>query len=63
MITIIKNAKPCPFCGNTEIYVHSNGIGDYYAICGDDEIGCGVRTSDFKCESPEYAIERWNKRV
>lgn len=55
---------PCPFCGGTDITIKSNGIGDYYAICGSEDIagGCGARTSDVRCESRAQAIERWNRR-
>lgn len=59
---------PCPFCGNTQVTIQPNGIGDYYVRCGDgsqdegDE-GCGARTSDFHCEGIEFAAERWNRRV
>lgn len=59
---------PCPFCGCETVSIISNGIGDFFTICGDpDEVeedpGCGVRTSDVRCESPEMAAERWNQRA
>ena len=55
---------PCPFCGNTNIVLKDNGIGDVYAICeGDDESGwCGARSSDHSCETDAKAIRRWNTR-
>lgn len=58
--------KPCPFCGNTEIQIQSNGIGDYFVIFGtgeDDDPGCGVRTDDRQCEGKQFAAERWNRRT
>ena len=63
-----QELKPCPFCGNDNIEIRSNGIGDYYAICsGDgeegDPCGCGASTSDRRCESQKGAIDRWNTRV
>jgi hypothetical protein len=59
---------PCPFCGNDNIEIIPNGIGDYYAICsGDgedgDPCGCGASTSDRRCESQEGAVDRWNARA
>lgn len=57
--------KPCPFCGGTNAVIESNGIGDYYVICGSDDEGedsCGARTDDSRCESKEHAAERWNRR-
>ncbi len=58
--------KPCPFCGNRNIALRSNGIGDIYALCEvdeDDGTGCGARTSDVNCETDRKAVERWNQRV
>lgn len=59
--------KPCPFCGNTEtLKIVGNGIGDYLVTCGEeleDDPGCGVRTSDVRCETKQHAAERWNKRI
>jgi len=59
--------RACPFCGNERLTIEANGIGDYFVICQDPEYpdanGCGARTSDVRCESQEYAIERWNRRA
>lgn len=60
-----RKLKPCPFCGSRLAVIRSNGIGDFFVICGDssdDENGCGARTSDVRCEGEEYAAERWNRR-
>lgn len=57
---------PCPFCGGINIGIHGNGIGDFFAICGDldEELsGCGARTDDRNCEDQKFAIERWNQRT
>ena len=56
---------PCPFCGATNIKIKSNGIGDYFAICqsDDEEVpSCGARTSDYRCETIDQAVRRWNVR-
>ena len=64
-----EKPMPCPFCGNSNPVVESNGIGDYYVACvryDNDEdafFGCGARMSDIRCESQEHAIERWNTRA
>lgn len=60
-----RRLKPCPFCGSRLAVIRSNGIGDFFVICGDssdDDNGCGARTSDVRCEGEEYAAERWNRR-
>lgn len=58
---------PCPFCGHKNPMILGNGIGDFFVMCNDihvdgDDGGCGARTSDVKCETPEGAARRWNKR-
>lgn len=55
--------KPCPFCGRTDIHIEPNGIGDYSVVCGHELTGCGASTSDYRCESEEQAVERWNRRM
>ena len=64
-LTPAQPPLPCPFCGNTKIVVQSNGIGDYYCICGDAdyESGCGARSDDYRCEDQRFAVERWNRRA
>lgn len=58
---------PCPFCGGTSIEIRDNGIGDSYAICDADEdsggMSCGARTSDYRCETEQGAVRRWNRRA
>lgn len=56
---------PCPFCGNKNIRVCSNGIGDFYAICTgeDDEPHCGASCSEINCETEAKAVRRWNTRA
>lgn len=56
---------PCPFCGNPFPVIRSNGIGDFYVYCDDDEDvgGCGASTSDRSCEGETFAAERWNRRA
>lgn len=56
---------PCPFCGNKNIRVCSNGIGDFYAICTgeDDEPHCGASCSEVNCETEAKAVRRWNTRT
>lgn len=56
---------PCPFCGNKNIRICSNGIGDFYAICTgeDDEPHCGASCSEINCETEAKAVRRWNTRA
>jgi hypothetical protein len=55
---------PCPFCGNCDIELVPNGIGDFSAHCGDGvETGCGASSSEIRCESRQHAAERWNRRA
>ncbi|WP_068437014.1 Lar family restriction alleviation protein [Magnetospirillum sp. XM-1] len=60
-----QTLKPCPFCGNTAPVIRSNGIGDYYVYCDDDEEvgGCGAHTSDRRAEQKSIAAKRWNQRT
>lgn len=61
-----RTALPCPFCGNSEPQIRSNGIGDYYVICETEwegEMACGARSSEYKCETESGAIARWNRRI
>jgi len=64
----MEKLKPCPFCGNTEPRLISNGIGDLYVICRtedqpEEDRGCGARSSDYRCEHENLAAERWNRRA
>lgn len=57
--------KPCPFCGNSNPQVQSNGMGDWFVICRSDDYSdkfCEAKTSDRNCESKEQAIAAWNTR-
>lgn len=54
--------KPCPFCGCDRVTIVSNGIGDYFAMCGEEDSGCGASSSPVLCESEKLAAERWNRR-
>ncbi|MGE5515114.1 MAG: Lar family restriction alleviation protein [Bacteroidota bacterium] len=58
---------PCPFCGSaTAPKIVSNGIGDYYVRCVEDEDtgdGCSARTSDYRAEHEAIAAKRWNMRA
>ena len=60
--------KPCPFCGNTNLFVgtsaqlHGDDDEDDYAVCCDfEQGGCGA-TGGYQL-SKIKAIELWNKRV
>jgi hypothetical protein len=58
--------KPCPFCGNTKPVIRANGIGDFYVFCDaedESDMSCGASTSDRRCETPEGAARRWNRRA
>lgn len=54
--------KNCPFCGCAIVEIVPNGMGDFFAICGNEDEGCGARSSQMRCESREHAAERWNTR-
>lgn len=54
----VPELLPCPFCGNSEIKLSGNGIGDFCCECQK----CSARTSDVRCETKRLATERWNTR-
>lgn len=55
-----EQLKPCPFCGKaTKLYVSANGRG-YNVSCRNTECRILVITEAF--DSPDKAIEVWNKR-
>ena len=67
-IKIEMELKPCPFCGNTNLFVgtsdeiHEDGDKHNYAVCCDfEQGGCGA------CGGYELskikAVENWNKRA
>ena len=61
-----SDLKPCPFCGNADLRITPNGIGDFYVICDTDfegEMSCGASSSDRSCETEEGAAQRWNSRA
>ena len=57
--------KPCPFCGNPDVRIQSNGIGDFYVYCTSDydgEMWCGASSGQQNCETEKGAADRWNSR-
>ncbi len=61
-----KGLAPCPFCGGSDIEIRATKIGDYFAICHSDYEGamhCGASTDPSRCETPEGAVRRWNRRA
>jgi hypothetical protein len=54
-------------CGSSNAVILSNNIGDYYVSCGDpsdeEKGGCGLTTSERRCEDPKHAAERWSRRA
>lgn len=70
----MKNFNPCPFCGNTDIFVgtvarahnlpedDSWNVTHYTAVCNARTTGCGASVG-WDCETYEEAIDRWNKRA
>lgn len=62
MIRKIKNAKPCPFCGNKFIR-YCEGEGGWVVHCGyDGKDGeyCGASIGG---GSKQVALKGWNERV
>ena len=55
-----KQLKPCPFCGGKARM--NIGIAWYFVHCGNDSNSCKVDCCTFSVDSPEEAIEIWNKR-
>ena len=51
----MKELKPCPFCGSTDIWI----MNDPYFWCWC--IGCGVETLTYYTK--EELIKAWNTRV
>lgn len=56
--------KPCPFCGNTDIFVRAHNLSEndndsshYTAVCNARNHGCGASVGCY-----EEAVDRWNKR-
>lgn len=61
-----EELKPCPFCGNEDVHIRPNRIGDYFVMCDSDvegEEGCGASSSDRRCETEAGAARRWNERA
>lgn len=60
------NAKPCPFCGNTNIEI-IYGQNDYvdYEICCMKEYGKGCACSipaDYEDDTEVGVLNKWNRR-
>ena len=55
-----EQLKPCPFCGsNARI---KNGFGWWWVGCANSRDKCKVTCHTYQYESPEEAVEAWNKR-
>lgn len=64
-LDVAEKLKPCPFCGNKTPTLQSNGMRDFFVqYYAEDEgdVACGASSSDYKCETEEEAIKRWNTR-
>lgn len=55
--------KPCPFCGGAAVLkvVPHTEITPYYVRC--DNFSCSVHVSTCLRNTPEEAIELWNRRA
>lgn len=58
-VAFIKNAKPCPFCGSTEIAITMPKAS--IQRCGCNNVDC--YTDGPECSTQEEAVEAWNKRI
>lgn len=55
-----EQLKPCPFCGGkARLY---NRFGWWYVACGTMRDKCKVDCSTIQFDSPDKAVEVWNKR-
>lgn len=70
--TRLPNARPCPFCGSTNIWTYPGSTFRWrYAGCGDCGVQCGeVRIQTIDMPRPEAIsrandelIAEWNRRV
>ena len=59
--------KPCPFCGNTNLFVgdadtiRNDGDHEYFAVCCSvTQGGCGATSGYYPYKTK--AIKKWNKR-
>ena len=58
----MSDLKPCPFCGDTYISIHSTKGGNY--IVGCNTLKCiGLYCEGKLFNSKEEAIEAWNRRA
>lgn len=59
------NLKPCPFCGNSNIYLLkevAKGYDDQYkVVCNANWNGCGASSGYY--DSTHEAVDAWNRRV
>lgn len=55
-ITGSRYVKPCPFCGNRDIRLNSNGKRVWYEC-----YNCGAKTT--LCSYEQAALDRWNDRT
>ena len=51
-----RHVEPCPFCGETDIRLNSNGNRVWYACTN-----CDARSA--LCRYEQSALDAWNKRV
>lgn len=62
MIEKAENAKPCPICGSTEVYVeayeHHKGAERFRVLCAD----CMCQQDTGTDQTKWKAIDRWNDR-
>lgn len=63
MVELIRDVKPCPFCGGGEIYSeayeHHSGVMRFRIVCGRcmGQVDTGTFTNRWQ------AIDAWNRRA
>lgn len=60
IIKDVKNLKPCPFCGDTDIVIIEELTGGLYKRFFTECEKCGARSGN---GDRQEVVERWNRRA